>query len=334
MYRALHIAQREGGDAHTHTLSTHQAPPAKPKTAYQYFCKEARPCLRTLPTDNDVDKVLQEYWEKAEAEEKATYEKMALVDKERYKKDCASSGFDPETGEKVPGSGSKRKASAIVVLGEDGLPSPRKPKKVAVDKPKPCAKKKKESDDEPVKLLPWAVPNGLAVSVKPDKAAMVPCDPEGKKFVGRSEAGANCHPRRSFAVPCRPLPWRHWTIPESLRPLSSPARVGHARLKAPSNRSKNMRDGPRHYAPQVAFSTTGRTWAGARVSSRRPTATSRRRSTVTWSISRFTTIPTTTSPATYLCSTSTGPTGQPTRGCSSSTRLRPARRKKPTDNGM
>ena len=100
-----------------------------------------------------MSKVLQEYWETAEAEEKAKYEEMAVADKVRYEKDCASSGFDPETGE-VPGGGSKRKASVIISLGKDNLPLPRKPK-FGADKPppEPRAKTNNEGDfslvDEP-----------------------------------------------------------------------------------------------------------------------------------------------------------------------------------------
>ena len=38
----------------------------------------------------------------------------------------------------------------------------------------------------PAWLLPWAVPDGFAVSAKPDEAQLEPRNPEGKKLVGRS----------------------------------------------------------------------------------------------------------------------------------------------------
>mmetsp|Transcript_80615 Transcript_80615/g.195442 ORF Transcript_80615/g.195442 Transcript_80615/m.195442 type:complete len:573 (+) Transcript_80615:120-1838(+) len=169
-----------------------KAPPAKPETAYQYFCKEARPAIKEAgAAGDDVGKVLQEKWEAVTAEEKAKYEEMSVGDKARYEKECASSGFDPETGEKVPGGGSKRKQS----LGEDGLPLPKalKPPKAA-KVPRPKKKKDlsdeepddEDEDQEPVELLPWAVPDGFAVSTKPDEAQLEPRNPEGKKLVGRS----------------------------------------------------------------------------------------------------------------------------------------------------
>ena len=92
------------------------------------------------------------------------------------------------------------KASTIVALVENDQPLQPKLKKFKADKP-PRANKKEENDDEPTELLPWAVPDGLAVSAKPNEAAMVPRDPESKKLVGRSEAGAKWGPRRSYAVP-------------------------------------------------------------------------------------------------------------------------------------
>jgi hypothetical protein len=170
-----------------------KAPPAKPETAYQYFCKEARPAIKEAgAAGDDVGKVLQEKWEAVTAEEKAKYEEMSLGDKARYEKECASSGFDPETGEKLPGGGSKRKQAQ---LGEDGLPLPKalKPPKAA-KVPRPKKKKDlsdeepddEDEDNEPVELLPWAVPDGFAVSAKPDEAQLEPRNPEGKKLVGRS----------------------------------------------------------------------------------------------------------------------------------------------------
>tara|TARA_B100000795_G_C22392211_1_gene283820 strand:+ start:196 stop:468 length:273 start_codon:yes stop_codon:yes gene_type:complete len=86
------------------------------------------------------------------------------------------------------------KASTIVALVENDQPLQPKLKKFKADKP-PRANKKEENDDEPTELLPWAVPDGLAVSAKPNEAAMVPRDPESKKLVGRSEAGAKWGPR-------------------------------------------------------------------------------------------------------------------------------------------
>ena len=170
-----------------------KAPPAKPETAYQFFCKEARAGIKEAgAAGDDVGKVLQEKWEAMPAEEKAKFEQMAVDDKARYEKECASSGFDPATGEKLPGGGTKRKKE--VPLGEDGLPLPKPPK--APKAPKPPKKKKKdlsdeepdeeEEDNEPVELLPWAVPDGFAVSAKPDAAMLEPRNPEGKKLVGRS----------------------------------------------------------------------------------------------------------------------------------------------------
>jgi len=171
-----------------------KAPPPKAETAYQFFCKDARPAVKESGiAGDDVGRVLQEKWEAVTPEEKAKYDEMAVGDKARYEKDCSTAGFDPETGEKIPGAGGKRKANAIVALGEDGLPLPPKPKKEKAP-PKPRAKKKdlsdeepeEEEDDEPIELLPWAVPDGFAVSTKPEEAQLEPRNPEGKKLVGRS----------------------------------------------------------------------------------------------------------------------------------------------------
>ena len=155
MHRIVHhLAKREGqgGATHIHILFPHhvQAPPTKPKTAYQYFCKEALPIIKEAGTaDRDVSTVLQEYWEAAEAEETAKYEEMAVAHKARYEKDCASSGFKPETGD-APGGDSKRKASVIVLLGEEILPLPT----FGAEPPKPRAEKKNESDLDEFGLLP------------------------------------------------------------------------------------------------------------------------------------------------------------------------------------
>ena len=43
--------------------------------------------------------------------------------------------------------------------------------------------KKKQKQKQ---LLPWALPEGFAVSAKPDTAMLEPNNPEGKKLVGRS----------------------------------------------------------------------------------------------------------------------------------------------------
>ena len=183
-----HLAKREGqgGATHSHILFPHQAPPTKPKTAYQYFCKEARPTIKEAGTaDRDVSKVLQEYWETAEAEEKGKYEEMAVADQARYEKDCASSGFKPKTGD-AAGGDSKRKASVIVSLGEDNLPLPRKPN-FGAEPPKPRAKKKNESDSDELggsaqqrrlwveEDRQWHIENGpLAAQLSAPQESLVP----------------------------------------------------------------------------------------------------------------------------------------------------------------
>jgi len=163
--------------------------PVKPEVAYQHFCKDARITLKDEGVDNDAMGVmLQQKW--AALEDKTKYEALEVEDKERYVRECGEQGFDPETGEKI----TKKRGRPPAALDENGEKIVKERKKPGPKPgPKPTKKKKftddddeEEEDGEPAELLPWAVPEGFAVSPKPTDEMLVAGSNEGKKLVGRS----------------------------------------------------------------------------------------------------------------------------------------------------
>ena len=72
-------------------------PPKKPVIAYIHFCNEVRPQLKAEQPDihpTELMKKLGEQW--AALADKSKYEALHKADAERYAKECADAGLDPE----------------------------------------------------------------------------------------------------------------------------------------------------------------------------------------------------------------------------------------------
>ena len=160
--------------------------PKKPLTAYVHYCNEVRPQLKAehpeLPGP-EIMKIINERW--TALEDKSKYEALYQVEVERFRKECADAGIDPDASPPPPPN--------------MPLPAPKRPRiepsqleAVAVaakPKPKPRTKKAKKSDDdddEPAEVLPWAIPEGFTVSDKPATEMLVPGSAEAKSLVGRT----------------------------------------------------------------------------------------------------------------------------------------------------